>query len=238
MADDLLSNRTKLARVTSPGFNPAQMSVIVAYMAIAPDNSANVAVASTAAQLVTLLKRIESKDREAFDRFYDLTVNKMYHYTLRFTQQHEMVEEVISDVYLRVWRKAASFEASRGNVLAWLTIMCRSHALDALRRTCSSEKLVVSLALEEKSKDQASAEQPQDFLQTVERNTELYNALEQLTEQQRQLLSMAYFRGFSHSELATILGLPLGTVKTQLRRTVEKLKIIMTGETLTGVSDE
>jgi len=239
----MLKNNIKCLPLDQSGFTDAGFSVIVQSMTGIPDNSEDVEPVSTDIDLVALLKRIETKDRNAFDQFYDSTVKTMYSYAIRMTRQHEIAEEVVSDVYMRVWQKASNYDLSRGNVIAWLTIMCRSKALDALRRITSSTKYPALVKLAEVNPDhnsehQSSILQPHDLLDSVERNSKLYNALNKLDDNQRQLLSLAYFRGYSHSELASFTDTPIGTVKTHIRRGIEKLKSIMFADGLTGGSDE
>jgi len=173
-------------------------------------------------ELRRLLQAIESGDRAAFDTFYKTTVTRMAAIAQRVTMQTEMAEEVLSDVYLQVWNQPERFDGSRGSVLAWLTIMCRSRALDRVRRNRAG---VMGDAVSIDEAPEAMCEEhPQDLLLVVESNTALHKALHSLDEQQRQLLSLAYFKGYSHSELATMTGLPIGTVKTRIRRAVIVLK--------------
>ena len=141
---------------------------------------------------------------------------------LRITQKMEIAEEVVSDVYLQVWRQADRFDSTRGNALAWLTVLCRSRALDTVRKNVTNASYVATPIGE--LPEPASNEFLQDVLLATEQHSALYAALDTLKPEQRQLLSLAYFRGYSHSELSDCTGIPLGTVKTQLRRTLSKLK--------------
>jgi RNA polymerase sigma-70 factor (ECF subfamily) len=177
---------------------------------------------SPATALEQLLDAVKSKERRAFEAFYDATVHKVYSLAVCITRQYDMAEEVVSDVYLQVWRDAGRFEAGRGSVMAWLTMLCRSRALDAMRRRRSD---ATHAAISDVAVTTAGEpEHPQELLIAVEQGSAVHHALSKLDEQQRQLLALAFFRGYSHSELATITGLPLGTVKTQLRRTLIQLK--------------
>ena len=141
---------------------------------------------------------------------------------MRITQQIDIAEEVVGDVYLQVWRQADRFDPARGNALAWLTILCRSRALDTLRKNKAA--LTSSAIPVSEIPEPEGADFPQDLLIAVEQKSAVHAALEKLEPNQRQLLALAYFRGYSHSELAQFTGMPLGTVKTQLRRTLSKLK--------------
>ena len=152
----------------------------------------------------------------------------------RITQNLDIAEEVVSDVYLQVWRQANRFDTLRGNVLAWLTVLCRSRALDTMRKvsaTPTSGAVPIS-----EMPEAETTEFPQDLLIAVEQQSAVHAALEKLEPNQRQLLALAYFRGYSHRELADFTGMPLGTVKTQLRRTLAKLKeLVIAAENIQGV---
>lgn len=176
-------------------------------------------------RLGKLLQAVAQKDRTAFDAFYNATTERVLSLVLRITRQIDIAEEVVSDVYLQVWRQADRFDPARGNALAWLTILCRSRALDTLRKNNSAP---TSSAIPISEIPEAEADDlPQDLLIAVEQHSAVHAALEQLEPDQRQLLALAYFRGYSHSELAQFTGMPLGSVKTQLRRTISKLKEIV-----------
>ncbi len=176
-------------------------------------------------RLAELLQAVAMKDRSAFEAFYDATTERVLSLALRITQKIEIAEEVLGDVYLQVWRQADRFDPARGNALAWLTTLCRSRALDTVRKNSTAP--THSAAPISDVPEPASSEFPQDMLLAVEEHSALHAALEKLQPEQRQLLALAYFRGYSHRELSRFTGMPLGTVKTQLRRTVDKLKEIM-----------
>jgi len=207
-----------------PAFVPGSRSAIVPTM----DAISETGCADTGdGELAKLLRAVANKDQAAFEAFYDATTERVLNLVLRITQQMDIAEEVVSDVYLQVWRQADRFDPARGNALAWLTMMCRSRALDASRKikaapTAGAEPISDIPELE-------STEFPQDLLLAVEQRSAIHDALSKLKPNQRQLLALAYFRGYSHSELAQFTGMPLGTVKTQMRRALMKLKELMVG---------
>lgn len=207
-------------------FRPARGSSIVSGMPEI-DTVPHATSPAPCDELGLLLAGIQRKDRGAFESFYELTVQPVYSLALRITRRHETAEEVVSDVYMQIWRQAGDYDPTRGKVLAWLSVVCRSRALDTLRRTraTAQHESVSDSAVAEV----ADSEYPQDLLMAVEEQGAVHSALRKLDEQQRQLLALAYFRGYSHSELAQFTGLPLGTVKTQLRRSLILLKSILSG---------
>lgn len=175
--------------------------------------------------LIACLAGVEQGHRESFEFLYDATVRRMYSLALRITGSHELTEEIMNDLYLQVWRQSVRYDPERGAPLAWLTVLCRSRALDAMRhRRVSASRESFNL---EQIPEQPVEETPQDMLAAVEMSSALHTALAQLEPQIRQLLALAYFKGYSHSELAQQTELPLGTVKTLIRRGMSMLRETM-----------
>lgn len=221
---------TRLARKNEPcvAFGSWRAFASLQTSAIVPSMLESRQTAQTAdVVLDQLLAAVRQKNRRAFEEFYDATVQRIYGLALRITRQHETAEEVVSDVYLQVWRQVERYDASRGNVMAWLTVLCRSRALDAMRR--NKPAATHETTSKEVVPDIPEAEHPQNLLIAIEEQTALHNALLKLSEQQRQLLALAYFRGYSHHQLAQFTGLPVGTVKTRLRRTLQTLRELLSG---------
>ena len=168
------------------------------------------------------LEKISAKDESALAAFYDATVNRVYGFALRITRSSHVAEEVVSDVYWQVWQQAERYDATRGKVLTWLLTICRSRALDTLRRRdpaepCAEPELLIT-------DSHSSKDDPLGLLLMVERNTVLHAALKTLDSIPRQLLALAFFKGFSHQEIADHTGMPLGSVKTVLRNAMGTLK--------------
>ena len=122
-------------------------------------------------------------------------------------------------------------------MIAWLCMLCRSRALDALRRDNTAiRQTEIGLDM---ITEPGELNEPLDLLQSVEHGTAIHAALGKLSEQQRQLIALTYFRGYTHRELADFMKLPIGTVKTHLHRAMIKLKEIMSrGAGMNGESDE
>jgi RNA polymerase sigma factor (sigma-70 family) len=169
-----------------------------------------------------LLSAIAKGDEPALGAFYDVTVSRVYGLALRIVRRREAAEEVVEDVFMQVWRQANRFDTSRGKPLTWLLTICRSRALDFLRRDDEAmphpepETLV-----NERSDERAN---PPEMLLALERNTRLYAALESLIPVQRQLLALAFFRGMTHQEMADHTQIPLGTVKSHVRKALDKMR--------------
>ena len=131
-------------------------------------------------------------------------------------------EEVTEDAFWQIWRQAPRFDARRGRVVAWMLTIARSRALDALRRADHAEALD-----EESLADQQTDSDPHDLLAAVQRQHRLHSALRRLDPLPRQLLALAFFRGLSHEEIASQMSLPLGTVKSHIRRSLLHLRELL-----------
>lgn len=172
--------------------------------------------------LTVLLRRIAQQDEAALAAFYDATAARCYAVARRFTQDAWLAEDVVADVYLQVWQQAGRYDASRATALAWLLMLCRSRALDAMRRRDPAEPMAEPETLH--AAQVASAESPLESLESLDRRARVHAALATLAPNERQLLALAFFRGLTHQEIAQQTGLPLGTAKTLLRKAQQQLK--------------
>lgn len=161
-------------------------------------------------------------DEHAFRAFYEATVGKVYHLALRISGLPDTAEEVVTLVYLQVWRDAARYDALRGKVLTWLLTLCRSRTLDHLRHRDLAEAHPDPQSL--RPDLYTGDNDPQDLLQALETNSAIHAALCRLSATQRQLIALAFFKGLSHQEIAQHSGLPLGTVKTHIYKAIELLR--------------
>lgn len=171
--------------------------------------------------LPQLLRAVSHRDEAALGTLYDLTASKVYGLARTMLGTAADAEEVVGDVYVQVWKSAASFDPARGSVLAWLLMICRSRALDLLRQRrarVSAESSALSGS--EESADPA----PEELLRQVQLGTTIHRALGALTPLRRQLVAFAFFRGMSHQEIASAVQLPVGTVKSHLRRSLHSLR--------------
>ncbi len=176
------------------------------------------------AELASLVRAIVAREEVALARLYDLTVGRVYSLAYAFTRNSADAEEVVGDVYLQVWQKADQYQANRGTVLAWLLIHCRSLALDLLRRRRRQEAGQEQLALQE-AVEMDAATSAEDLLALVQEGTQVHQALSTLSDIQRQLIALAFFSDMSHQAIATAVQLPLGTVKSHIRRGLKTLRI-------------
>lgn len=201
----------------------------VAHRPIEPRLAAGLMATPTAAQpdenekvLRKLLKNIAQGDQTALAEFYESTISRVYGVALRVARRPEMAEEVVSDVYMQVWRHAARYDESRGRILGWLLVIARSRALDSLRRQDEAFSHPEPHQLTDEPED--NGHNPQNAILACESHAALHHALLVLSPLQRQLLSLAFFKGLSHSEIVEHAGIPLGSVKTHIRRALTQLR--------------
>lgn len=174
-----------------------------------------------AAPLLALFERIRKQDQKALAALYDQTVGRVYGLALRVSRNEAAAEEIAEDVYMQVWRSADTYSEERGHPLAWMMIITRSRALDYLRRRDPAESHPEPETLADYAD---SADDPGQLLENLQSGTALHAAIAELPAIQRQLLALAFFQGLSHSEIADHARLPLGTVKTHLRRALLALR--------------
>jgi len=202
-------------------FPIAILSAFVPMNPMSSDNAANASACGEEALLRALIERMGEGNEAALGQLYDLTVRRVYGLALRITRNADMAEEVAEEVFWQAWRQALRFDAGRGNAMAWLMTMTRSRALDALRRTDDAELHPEPETLI--AAEAACDGDPQNLLEAVQRHHALHAALESLDALPRQLLSLAFFRGLTHEEIAVQSALPLGTVKSHIRRALSAL---------------
>jgi RNA polymerase sigma-70 factor (ECF subfamily) len=169
-----------------------------------------------------LVSRIEGRDADALAALYDRHASRLMGLAHRILGDTGEAEEVLQEVFLYVWRSAASFDATRGTVLAWLLVVARSRAIDRVRsRPLSSRG--ARRDLEEISNKPGSQDVEAD---SVSRQWESLcrSAIADLPADQRRVLELAYYGGLTHQEIADETATPLGTVKTRVRLGLMKLR--------------
>ena len=180
------------------------------------------------AQLIALITRVGQHDPLALRELYDLTSGKLYGLALRVVHTREHAEDVIQETYLNIWRIAADYRSPLSPPMAWMGVIVRSRSLDFLRRR-ASQQVDISEELDAVINDTIASDSinPLDEAQASEQAWALHQCLSQLENKQREVVSLAYLRDLSHSELAEQLNLPLGTIKTWIRRGIEQMRICM-----------
>jgi RNA polymerase sigma-70 factor (ECF subfamily) len=176
---------------------------------------------------VHLIQRAAVQDREAFSQLYDRFSSLVFSLAMRMLRAQSDAEDLLQDVFLQVWRQAASYSQERGSPEAWIINIARSRAIDKLRSIRRRERSFVL------TDDPAGAESPDKVESTVgesEAKLAMNSALANLPEAQRRVLELAYFDGLSQSEIAARLREPLGTVKTRMRSGIQRLRDMLATE--------
>jgi RNA polymerase sigma-70 factor (ECF subfamily) len=170
-----------------------------------------------------LMPLVGRKDPEAFEVLYDRHGGVAYSLAYRIVGNRAAAEEVTQEAFISVWRSGARFDAARGSVRSWLLSVVRNRAIDFLRsKAGKAPKLDFDddSALEQRP----AAERTEEEALRRETAGEIRGALGRLPGEQSKVIELAYFGGFSHSEIAEILGLPMGTVKGRMRLGLEKIR--------------
>lgn len=172
-------------------------------------------------QLAELIRRVAAGDRGAFRRVYDLQSSRLYGIALRITRQAPLASDAVHDALLQLWRNAGRFDVERGNPEAWLLSLVRYRALDIVRRRAREAP--------EDDLPEAVDEDP-DPLERLSSSRDaaaLHGCLGGLEEDRRRLLALAFVEGLSHSEVAERVKMPLGTVKSWIRRSLQSLRLCL-----------
>lgn len=170
-----------------------------------------------------LMPLIGSKDPEAFEVFFDRHGGAAYSLAYRIVGEQAAAEDVVQEAFISIWRSGARFDRARGSVRGWTLSIVRNRAIDALRsRAGKAPKLTFDdeLILEQRPADDSTEEEAMRH----ETAGEVRSALRTLPNDQAKVIELAYFGGFSHSEIAEMLGVPLGTVKGRMRLGLEKVR--------------
>nr|MBA3232511.1 sigma-70 family RNA polymerase sigma factor [Propionibacteriales bacterium] len=171
--------------------------------------------------LAPLMARVGAGDHEAFARVYDATARNIFGIVFHVLRDRAQAEEVTQEVYVEAWRLAKRFDSSQGSVSAWLNTMAHRRAVDRVR---SSERR--SLREQRHADDQLTkvGPDPSDQVVANDEGRRVRAALAQLPERQRTAVELAYFEGKTQREVAELLQVPLGTVKTRIRDAMQRLR--------------
>ncbi|MDN5761474.1 MAG: ECF RNA polymerase sigma factor SigK [Microlunatus sp.] len=167
-----------------------------------------------AARLADLLDRSARGQESAFAELYDLTSSRIYGVVLKVLRSPDLSAEVTQEVYVEIWRQSSRYTPSRGSVMAWMTTIAHRRAVDKVRAAVSETRRDTDWA-------RLDPDRPHDKVwDTLEHRLDaerVRKGMNSLTEVQREAVHLAYFGGYTHREVAGLLKLPLGTVKTRIR---------------------
>jgi RNA polymerase sigma-70 factor (ECF subfamily) len=182
----------------------------------------NLPEAPAAEQLSDLLARCALRDQRAFATLYQFSSAKLFAVAVRITRRRDWAEEVLQEAFVNIWNHAAGYNSTKSAPMTWMTAIVRNRALDWLRKPREveideqHEELLASIP------DEAPG--PEELLRRSLEAGELAECMKALTEEQQRSITLAFFYGLSHGELAEQMRKPLGTVKTWIRRGLDRLK--------------
>ena len=173
-----------------------------------------------------LVASVAGGDNGALGRLYDATSGAVLELSQRILGESLEAEEVVLDVYARVWSRATEFNGQRGSVRAWLMIMTRSRSIDVVRSLRARRQKEVALAQVADANTPALApeQNPVEGMIDAEAKDLLAEAMATLSSAQRIAIESTFFEGLSHERAARVLGQPLGTIKGQVRRGLRRLR--------------
>jgi RNA polymerase sigma-70 factor, ECF subfamily len=171
--------------------------------------------------------RIATGDEAAFEALYDRYSRLLYSILLSVLRQPTEAQDMLQELFLHIWHQAKQFNQERGSVYSWLVTMTRNRAIDRLRSKSFREKM------QESSNDEAMMLVPDsditalDSISLAEDRERIHAALAQIPAEQRDALMLAYFQGYTQTEIAELLQTPLGTIKTRMRQGLIKLSSLL-----------
>jgi RNA polymerase sigma factor (sigma-70 family) len=178
-------------------------------------------VEANRSQLVAALARVAGGDRGALQIVYRDTCAKLFGVCLRILNDRSEAEDVLQEVYLTVWRKAASFDPARASPITWLVAIARNRSIDRLRATAGSRRMD-PIDAAEAVRDPAPA--AVELVEAAQQSSRLTLCLEQLESRQSTAIRAAFLDGNTYEELAERMNVPLGTMKSWIRRGLLKLR--------------
>jgi len=167
-----------------------------------------------------LLRACAGGDSAALARLYEGTAAQLFGLALRIVRRRELAEEVVQDAFVSAWRNAGRYDERRGTAMAWLATIVRNRALDQLRRL--SRERPLDPAAVERWEDPAPG--PAELAALSEDGRRLARCLDELEEAPRRSILLAYFEGMTVEEVAERMAAPLGTVKSWVRRSLQRLR--------------
>jgi RNA polymerase sigma-70 factor (ECF subfamily) len=176
------------------------------------------------ADVDVLVSRVARGDASAFEALYDELSSAVFGLARRVVRDPARAEDVTQEVFLEVWRKAARFDSTLGKAKTWVMTIAHRRAVDAVRRNESQKRQD-----EKTAPEQVSHDEPADSLIAAEEQGAVRECLETLTDLQLESVRLAYFNGYTYSEVATLLDKPLPTIKTRMRDGLIRLRDCLEG---------
>jgi RNA polymerase sigma-70 factor (ECF subfamily) len=178
-----------------------------------------------------LMERLFDRDLQAFRTVYERYGSLVYSTCLRIVRDTQIAEDMVQEIFLRIWRRPESYLPQRGRFVTWLTSVTRNRAVDEIRSR--NRRFRHETASPEEQEREVPAAERMDPALTAELSDQrrlILAALAEIPQEQRQVIELAYFGGFTQQEISERLSQPLGTVKTRIRLGMQKLRSALTPE--------
>jgi RNA polymerase sigma-70 factor (ECF subfamily) len=172
-----------------------------------------------------LMQLVHDGEAPAFELLFDRHCDAAFSLAYRMCGRRAMAEDVVQEAFISLWRSGARYDPARGSVRAWLLRVVHNRTIDAFRRT--TVKSGRDVADDEAAERLPAPELTEAEVERREDSRQVRDALEELPADQRQVIELAYFGGFSHSQIADMLELPAGTVKGRMRLGLSKLRVAL-----------
>jgi len=176
---------------------------------------------------VALLRRVAQGDRAGFEELYDRLSSVLFSTAFRILNDREAAEDVLQDVFIQIWEKAPLYNPSLGKPVTWAITLTRNKAIDRLRATDRRSRLKEAMQSESKVLEQFDGRSSFDAVASEEAAKMVRASIQMLSEDQRQVIELAFYSSLSQTEIAERLNVPLGTIKARIRRGMLKLKELL-----------
>jgi RNA polymerase sigma-70 factor (ECF subfamily) len=179
---------------------------------------------SSAPTTEELMLRIAGGNENAFEELYDRLSSQVFGLVRRILKDQAQSEEVTQEVFVEAWQQAARYDPARGKAITWLLTLAHRRAVDRVRASQASKDRDLREGIKE---FQSSYDDVEDTAIAHDEGRRVIEALDRLSETQRDAIQLAYFGGYTHSEVAELLKIPVGTAKTRIRDGMNKLRDLM-----------
>ena len=192
-----------------------------------PSANQSTSAAFSQASDTELMDAIAQGEEAALEQLYERYARPAYALALHLMREAPAAEDIVQEAFLSAWRKASTFQAQHGSVYSWLLAIVHHRAIDRLRSSTHRDQLCSPLEPGADYQLACADPEPHDQVWHGEQRRQVLKALEHIPQEQRQVIDLAYFGGYTHVEIAELLNIPLGTVKGRMRLGLSKLKLLL-----------
>lgn len=178
-----------------------------------------------------LFSRIALRNANAFSELYDRHSAKLYGLAMKILRDKEKANDILQELFIILWNKIPDYDVNSGNPTGWMMILCRNRCIDKIRSISAKESKNISIDENVRSLPSLDGSaNPQKSTDYKEIHQKINKALDELPENQKELIYMAYYKGYTQNEISRKADLPIGTVKSRIRSGMQKLKQLLQNE--------